>query len=568
MTVGALSVCADKQQLTIELNGKPLTRAPWFTLEIETMGRFTPEEMTASVRRDDARLITVSHVSADGRVKIRSAVMEDRGDIRVSCDVSVDWPLTPQVAFLRLDWISALSSDGYGVRYPGCTVPAPNGGDAFIHKSCADMPLSLIGEDGRGVSMYFDGGDHGPLRNGTLRAISDEKSLRETRMKCRLNPAMHTVSDVLIHAIEGGWEACFLHAREHLHTGFDASLFQRENLKWLDQCVLGHFAFVYGEECYDYDTDTFRMDRVLESGTRFGGWDYVVLWNQYPRLGLDERHIWDMNRDFPGGMKGLREAVELAHKSSVRVFLPYMPWDRDPHDSEYDIAEKIRTLLMESRADGLFMDTMNTVSPLYRKAADAAGEGRVLLVENTPPGQYDISVSQGSWDQYHTPQAMPEANRLRFLFPEHTLYECARWHVGSEKDTDIKRAMFNGMRFIVWEDIFGVMLPFDDRQTAAIKRWKDIFNRYSDCMNGTPIPLLPTCDKAIYLNLFRGNMRAVTALYNASEEAFAGLAAELPGFASCRVICGCSSANYINGKLYADLPAKEVALIELMEDIT
>lgn len=566
MTAGALTVRADEKRITVEAFGRTVTSESWFTLDIETMGRFTPDTMTASVVKEDPRLITVTHVSADGRVKVRSTVMEDRGDIRVCCAVSADWKTTPQVSFLRAEWINGLCTDGYAVRYPACVYPAPDGSEAFIRKSCADMPLSLLSEDGSGVSLYFDGGDHGPLRNDLLRTIGSEKSLREMRLKIRPNPAHHVMADVQIHAFTGGWESCFLHAREHAHRGFDASLFHRSDLNWMNGCTLGHFAFVYGEECYDYDTDTFRMDRVLDRGTRFGGWDYVVLWNQYPRLGLDERHIWDMNYEFPGGMDGLRGAVALAHERNVRVLLPYMPWDRDPRDSEYDIADKITRLLKESGADGLFMDTMNSVPPLYRKAADAAGEGKVLLVENTPPGLYDISVSQASWDQYQTPHAMPEANRLRFLFPEHVLYECARWHQGSEKDTDLKRAEFNGMRFIVWEDIFGVMLPFDDAQAERIRRRKEIFNRYADCMNGTAVPLLPTCEKSVYLNLFRGNGRAVAALYNASEEEFDGAAARIAGFAAAGVICGARRAEYEDGILYAAIPGREVALIELREE--
>ena len=84
---------------------------------------------------------------------------------------------------------------------------------------------------------------------------------------------------------------------------------------------------LYSREVFDYETQRFDANKLLKAGLEFGGYDSVLLWYQYPRLGVDERKQWDFNRDIPGGMAGMRSFTQECHKQGVRVFLPYKPWD-------------------------------------------------------------------------------------------------------------------------------------------------------------------------------------------------------------------------------------------------
>jgi hypothetical protein len=60
----------------------------------------------------------------------------------------------------------------------------------------------------------------------------------------------------------------------------------------------------------------------------FGGFDSIVLWHAYPRIGFDDRNQFDFYRDLPGGLDGLRLLVQGFHRRGVKVFIDYNPWDQ------------------------------------------------------------------------------------------------------------------------------------------------------------------------------------------------------------------------------------------------
>jgi len=102
-------------------------------------------------------------------------------------------------------------------------------------------------------------------------------------------------------------------------------------------------------------------EAFLEHGRQeFGGYDGIVLWHAYPRIGFDDRNQFDFYQDMPGGLVGLRNLSRTLQAQSVKVFLNYNPWDigtrREP-DSDLDmLVEMVR----EIEADGIFLDTMTS----------------------------------------------------------------------------------------------------------------------------------------------------------------------------------------------------------------
>ena len=66
------------------------------------------------------------------------------------------------------------------------------------------------------------------------------------------------------------------------------------------------FLFMYDLSFYDREAGRYRIDEVLDDGEReFGGYDIILLWQSYPRLGIDDRNQIDYYRDMPWRAAGL-----------------------------------------------------------------------------------------------------------------------------------------------------------------------------------------------------------------------------------------------------------------------
>ena len=112
------------------------------------------------------------------------------------------------------------------------------------------------------------------------------------------------------------------------------------------------------------------MNSFLEHGKReFGGYDALILWHAYPRIGFDDRNQFDFYRQMPGGLPRVRQLVDECHARGVRVYIDYNPWDtgtRREDRSDIDVlVEMVRAL----DADAIFLDTLsNAAAGLAREA--------------------------------------------------------------------------------------------------------------------------------------------------------------------------------------------------------
>ena len=123
------------------------------------------------------------------------------------------------------------------------------------------------------------------------------------------------------------------------------------------------------------------------------------------------------------------------------------------------------------------------------------------------------------------------SNFFRFLFPEHPLNLVSRWSVGSDKDSLIKRAAFNGMGMVIWQDIFGCWLPFSIEQKKNIKSLKSILKKYHKYFYGdNSIPLINTLSKKIICNEFSNSQgkQKIYSIYNFGSNKINGRILKLP----------------------------------------
>ena len=170
-------------------------------------------------------------------------------------------------------------------------------------------------------------------------------------------------------------------ARAHLHdaarpAAFDDAIYRREDLRWMTGNFVCGFLMVYDRTFWDPEKAEYRVGPLCDEADReFGGFDSVVLWHAYPRIGADPRNQFDFFRDMPGGLSGLRGAVREFHRRGIKVFLPYNPWDtgtaREPVPDDAALARTVADL----EADGIFLDTMIVAPGGLRRAVDALRPG-------------------------------------------------------------------------------------------------------------------------------------------------------------------------------------------------
>lgn len=443
------------------------------------------------------------------------------------------WPQNaPEEAYLRMGFFEGFGPEGSRWYLSANPVPKPDGTSAMNLHDDFDLPICSIAPDIRaGFSLELrDYSQHvhfwNQNRNCDLLHKTDEMALINDWNLIRLsNEPLADVIEIRFFALSNGWEEAFRQWKRRVRSEMNLEEYQRPDLQWYRQTLFQHFTFAYSSEVFNYEDGRFDLDRLLDQGVEFGGYDSVILWFQYPRLGVDERKQWEFNHDIPDGVPGLKRLAAAARARGVRVFLPYNPWDTRADESLDSIIENMVTLVRETDVDGIWFDTMATVPDTLREQMDEAHPGVVFCTEHEPAARKSMETITGSWDQLLRHDIMPEASLLRYLFPEHNAPVTSRWQIGEGKDTLIKRAVFNGTGLVIWQDVFGAWMPFSQDQRASIRKWKGILLENWDIYSGSsPIPLYPTFEGGLYANRFVSDdgKGAIYSLYNATDQMIEG----------------------------------------------
>ncbi|MBI3665688.1 MAG: SUMF1/EgtB/PvdO family nonheme iron enzyme [Acidobacteria bacterium] len=213
--------------------------------------------------------------------------------------------------------------------------------------------------------------------------------------------------------------------RERLR--YDDALYRRKDFSWVASCRSCCFVMLCDEAFYSSKLGRYTVESFLEEGIReFGGYDAVVLWHAYPRIGADDRNQFDMYRDMPGGLPGLRELSGAMHARDVKVFIDYNPWDRGTRREGKSDIDALISLVQEIDADGIFLDTMSKGAAEFRVRLDAARPGAVLEGEGALPLE-NIHDHHMSWAQWFTDSRVPGVLRNKWFERRHMQHQINRW---------------------------------------------------------------------------------------------------------------------------------------------
>jgi formylglycine-generating enzyme required for sulfatase activity len=304
--------------------------------------------------------------------------------------------------------------------------------------------------------------------------------------------------------------------RRRRELNYLAAAYERPELAWTARNFACGFVMLNDEAFCDTRTGRYHVDRFLaDAREAFGGFDSVVLWHAYPRLGLDARNQFDFYRDQPGGLDGLRAAIAQLRRAGVRVFLDYNPWDtqtrREGRDDPVVLAELVGAL----HADGVFLDTLDRGAAAWRAALEAARPGVALESELALPLE-GVPDHPLSWAQWFADSPAPGVLRNRWFERRHQQHFICRWD--RDHTAELHAAWMNGAGVLVWENVFGTWNGWCERDKAILRAMLPLQRRFAPLFTGEGwTPLVPTLQPGVYASLWEGPGMRVWTLVNRTE---------------------------------------------------
>lgn len=356
------------------------------------------------------------------------------------------------------------------------------------------------------------------------------------------------------------WRNKLEEMRLQIRKKFDSTEYEREDLKWYQSAFMEGVIFLYDKSVYDRENDCYRVEKLLEEAEReFGGYDFIILWHAYPRIGIDERNQFDFYRDMPGGLNGLRDFVSRAHKHGTKVFIDYNPWDigtrretkvntvpdsssetikkinmdkifnKDIDDSRYDFnsdAEALAKIVEAIDADGVFLDVMYGAYRELREKLDKVRPGIVFDSEGASE-LVQAELCTGSWEQGSIPRMhgnMPPPNNfltLKWVEPRFSLRGVDR--ASYKRTTLIALGFFHGIGHVIWENIFGWWNPFSAEDRTLLRRCNMLLHAHSDAFTDYNWqPYIDTLQKEISVHRWHAGEKTVYTVWNGKYHGYDG----------------------------------------------
>ena len=305
-------------------------------------------------------------------------------------------------------------------------------------------------------------------------------------------------------------------SEQHQRLGYDDAQYRRPELQWTQRSFVQPQVMVEDRLLYDPVQRVYTVQRLLDDlRQRYGGIDSVLLWPVYPNSGVDNRNQWDLLRDMPGGVAGVKGMVQDFQRQGVRVFFPTMPWDVGTRDEGRGQAEATVELLAAIGADGVNGDTMAGMPADFLRAAQALGVP--LALEPELPLQDDamLAFNTLSWGYWEMP-FVPLVSKWKWLEPRHMVHVCDRW--ATDRHDVLQAAFFNGTGIQSWENVWGWWNGITPRDAAAVKRIAGVYRGWPALLSSAAWePHVPTGQYGVYASRFPGDAATLWTIVNRND---------------------------------------------------
>ncbi len=333
----------------------------------------------------------------------------------------------------------------------------------------------------------------------------------------------------------GDWRQRLEEERKRLRAQFNASEYQRQDLSWYHNAFLEYVILPYSTCVYDRESGRYQIEELLDEAKRdFGGFDCVLFWGAYPRLGIDERNQFDFLRDMPGGLEALRDLADRIHARGVRFFIPYVPWDKGTRPESKSDTETLAELIGELDADGIMLDQTNAAFSGLRQAVDKVKPGVVFLPEHYPRSMRLAEGCTGSLLSGNRRfNLLPRVlTRLNFV-PRHELPKkvlVTRWieprfsmfgdqgHNPLHKSPAIANDFFHGMGVGTNENCMGWWNPFTAEDRTMLRRCMGLLRAHHHAfVDPGWQPYVDTLIEGVFAHVWHAGEKTVYTFFNNTE---------------------------------------------------
>lgn len=287
--------------------------------------------------------------------------------------------------------------------------------------------------------------------------------------------------------------------------------------------------WLWDELLFDFTTQEFTPEKLIEDSARFGGFDGIILWHAYPVIGIDSRNQFDFYNDVPG----LAQLIIALQSKNVKVYLNYNPWDKWTEREESTDQIALANLMQRFNFDGIFLDTLKSAEPTFMEPILEVKRELVIAGESTVQ-QGRICDHTMSWGQWFADSEIPGVLRAKYFEPRHMIHQTRRWNRSHVDELHI--AWLNGAGMLIWEVVFGSWVGWNDRDVTMWQEMVGILrHNHSLIINGEWEPLTTLAVQAEGANLFASSFtlqdnKLITIINKSAQDYEGPLAHGLSGF--------------------------------------
>jgi formylglycine-generating enzyme required for sulfatase activity len=302
-----------------------------------------------------------------------------------------------------------------------------------------------------------------------------------------------------------------------IRIGYDDSQYHRPEFQWAQRNFIAPQVMVQDRYLYDPYKGQYTVDRYLKDlDNRYGGIDSVLIWPLYPSLGIDDRNMFDFYRDLPGGIPALRAMVEEFHQHNIKVFFPMVSWDVGTRPEGPPLWDSVAKLMADIGADGVNGDTFSGVPRAYLDASDKVGHPLIFQPENDLTNDEQLISDLQSWGEDWTYTWEPRISKLKWLEPRHMVNICNR--SARDKTDDLQYALFNGIGYVSWENVWGIWNGITPYDAEALRRVATIERHFAQLLVSPQWePHTPTVQYGVFASKFPGDGRTLWTFINRNK---------------------------------------------------